>query len=544
MKTTVQINLGGYPFVLDDDAYARLSSYIEALRVHFENTEGADEIVGDIESRMAEIISDKLGSRPIVSLADIHDTITIMGTPKDFGMDTPEEPTGRSQKHTFYGVSTGKKLFRSADDKVLGGVCAGLAAYFGIKEPLWVRLLFALALFGFGVGLIPYLLLWILLPQAKTSAEKLAMRGEPINVESIAKTVSEGVQNLGEQLGSWKNDTNHPNTNRFTDILNTLFSFGGEVILAVVNFLSKYLRLFVWIAALVLLFVLGIFCIAVFFGATVSFPFVNTFLLGSFSQTLLVAVSGFFIVFLPLLLIIWLIIQAIYRKPTPIGWIVGGTILWFGTLSIMGNRVAHTAEQFNVVGSTKKLVPLTPSAANELRLTSKHREQQGVIQFGPVHVQKDHLASSDIQLNVLKSTDEAFHLEQSVVGRGASQEDALLNIQNINYTLEQRTGELVFDNLFYLPSGQKFRNQKIRFDLQVPIGGSVYLDEYMIANILDIDPAYMNNVSLWDYDFNTNPYLKLEMTAQGIRCVQCPKIQTNDEDEDVQDPEQPAEDTL
>ena len=158
MTKVFNINLGGLPLTIDEDAYETLSSYLKTIHNHFRSSEGYEEITTDIEARMAELFQEKLGSRPIVSLKDVKGVIAIMGTPEDFGAEPMEEPTANEPKSKFgkkWRIKTGKRLFRNPDEEVVGGVCSGIAAYFGISDPLWVRLAFVLFTFtgGFAIPL-------------------------------------------------------------------------------------------------------------------------------------------------------------------------------------------------------------------------------------------------------------------------------------------------------------------------------------------------------------------------------------------------------
>lgn len=207
MNKIFNINLGGYPFVIDDEAYHILDKYLSTIKKHFKKSEGCEDIVSDIESRIAELFNEHSKGQPIVSMRDVEAVIEIMGSPKDFGAadDDFEEShtTASSGKKTKF--NTGKRLYRDTDDKVIGGICSGLAAYFGVADPIIFRILFVLLFFG-GVGVLLYPFLWIVVPKAKTSAEKLSMKGEPVNVNNIAKQVEEELNNLSTTITDFAKD--------------------------------------------------------------------------------------------------------------------------------------------------------------------------------------------------------------------------------------------------------------------------------------------------------------------------------------------------
>ncbi|MDH3650577.1 MAG: PspC domain-containing protein [Saprospiraceae bacterium] len=206
MNRTENINLGGYPFTIDVEAFSHLEEYLQKIHDHFSGSEGFEDIIDDIETRMAELLQSRLKSKSIVIQEDVDYAISVMGMPEDFGA---EDVIGKAfhRKHSST-YKTGKRLFRDPEDKVIGGVCSGLAAYFGVAEPLWIRIGFGLIGFFGGIGVPLYLLMWALVSEAKTPKDFLAMRGEPINVNNIAKIVNEQVDQISDHLSEigqdWK----------------------------------------------------------------------------------------------------------------------------------------------------------------------------------------------------------------------------------------------------------------------------------------------------------------------------------------------------
>lgn len=183
MKITVSINLGGYSFNIDDDAYAELKRYLKNLELHFAGEESSSEILSDIETRIAELFRTKLTSyKQVINIEDVHQVIKVLGTPEDISEN--EGPTARD-KFSSPGYH---RMYRDTDHRVIGGVCAGMAAYW--NSELWlIRLIFViLALMG-GVGILIYLILYIVLPEARTTAEKIEMKGNPVNIHNIKDSV-------------------------------------------------------------------------------------------------------------------------------------------------------------------------------------------------------------------------------------------------------------------------------------------------------------------------------------------------------------------
>lgn len=202
MNKTININLGGYALIIDEDAYDTAHHYLMTLGSHFGSDEGATEIMQDIETRMGELINRKKGTRIIVNKVDVVDAIAVLGTPEELkdinfseGASQSKRPSG-----TPFTLKTGKRLYRDKDDKVIGGVCSGLAAYFGIQDAVWVRIAFVILTLAFGSSLIVYLVLWGIVPPAKTVSDRLEMMGEPTNVNNIAKAIKDELEEMGGKI--------------------------------------------------------------------------------------------------------------------------------------------------------------------------------------------------------------------------------------------------------------------------------------------------------------------------------------------------------
>ncbi len=205
MHRTVTITIGGILFHVEDDAFTELDAYLSSIRKHFAAHADTEEIITDIENRIAEEFSEHLkGKRKAVTLADVEALIARMGTVEDFRKfegDAAEKPPGgkeRDKSPLFRG-----RLYRDVDDQVLGGVCAGIANYAGI-DPTIVRLLFAASIFFGGLGVILYIVLWVILPEAKTTTEKLEMEQKRVTLSAIQQRVKEQIRNPGTRHAARK----------------------------------------------------------------------------------------------------------------------------------------------------------------------------------------------------------------------------------------------------------------------------------------------------------------------------------------------------
>ncbi|MFY7811634.1 MAG: PspC domain-containing protein, partial [Flavobacterium sp.] len=198
MNKTININLGGIFFHIDENAYEKLTRYLEAVRKSLANDTGEDEIIKDIEIRISEIFSENRKSdNHVITVVEVEKMIAIMGQPEDYRINENESYEPTKHKKSQY-----RKLYRDIDSNVLGGVCAGIGHYFGI-DSLWVRLIFvAILLLGWGSPVFIYILLWVLIPKALTTSEKLAMTGEPVNLTNIEKKVREELGNVSDKISN------------------------------------------------------------------------------------------------------------------------------------------------------------------------------------------------------------------------------------------------------------------------------------------------------------------------------------------------------
>jgi len=189
MKRTLTINLGGQVFHIDEDAYEELKAYLTRIEIHFTDPGERKEVMDDIERRMAELLQEKTGDKNrVTTLNDVREMMNILGDPDEIGESGEEASPGK--KAPQYRTSGYKRIYRNPDDRILGGVCGGLGAYFNIN-PLLFRILFVIFTFAGGSGLLVYIILWIVVPEARTRAQKMEMRGEPVTIENLGKTVRE-----------------------------------------------------------------------------------------------------------------------------------------------------------------------------------------------------------------------------------------------------------------------------------------------------------------------------------------------------------------
>ena len=194
MKITVSINLGGYSFNIDEDAYAELKMYLRNLELHFAGEESTSEILSDIETRMAELFRTKITSyKQVINIEDVRQVISVLGTPED--ISDSDGPTSR-EKFSSPGYH---RMYRDPDNRVIGGVCSGMGAYWNI-DPLIVRIIFIALILAGGIGAMVYLILYIVLPEAKTTAQKIEMKGDPVNIHNIKEAVKKEFDSVRKKM--------------------------------------------------------------------------------------------------------------------------------------------------------------------------------------------------------------------------------------------------------------------------------------------------------------------------------------------------------
>ena len=196
MNKTVNINLGGMFFHIDEDAYQKLTRYFDAIKRSLSNSSGQDEIIKDIEMRVAELLTEKQKTdKHVVGLKDVDEVIAVMGQPEDYRIDD-EETENTIPK---YASTMSKKLYRDTENGMIGGVLAGLGHYFGIDK-VWLRVFLLIMIFAWGTGFLAYIILWIVMPAAITTAEKLEMTGEPVTISNIERKVREEYENVSDKI--------------------------------------------------------------------------------------------------------------------------------------------------------------------------------------------------------------------------------------------------------------------------------------------------------------------------------------------------------
>lgn len=522
MKKTFNINLGGIIFHIDDDAFNKLEAYLSKLRSQFTKTSGGDEILNDVETRMAELFRERISeSKQVINMKDLDEVISIMGKPEDY-LDEESGAGFDSYNHQDnYGGT--KKIHRDVDNRIIGGVSSGLAAYFNI-DPLWVRLLFVVMLFA-GFGFLLYLILWVVVPAARTTTEKLQMRGKPVTLSNIENFVKEEGAALGASMSQLGDKARHYNRGG-QSVLAAFFSGIFSILRLIFRFIFKIIGIFFLVIGIIILISLGM---LFFIGIKLDGYRYDLSELGDMIQLIAVDSSayngimiGSSLLFLgPLLLLIYYGLRIIFgMEPLNSGMRRGIGLLslaGFLTLLISGIQVAQEFEE----GSSQTKEYALPSKAGMIYLEIK---QDAILDQLPNRYRNDDWKIidgrsyfTDIELNVRRSTTGSSYLVQKNAARGYDRDIARLNAQNTEYNIAIDTGVALLDGYFTLPKGTYYRAQKIDLVVYLAKGDTLYLSPGTKRIIYDID----NVQNIWDPEMEGHHWI---MTDRGLYCTDCEGI--------------------
>lgn len=349
MKKTLTVNLGGTVFHIDEDAYRLLDNYLSNLKIHFRKEAGADEIIDDIERRISELFAEKLtaGSQ-VITITDVEEVIARMGKPEDMEAENDSEPSvGNATRTTIH-----RRLYRNPDDKLLGGVISGMAAYLGWDVTLLRLLLLVVLICGVGTLIPVYIVCWLVIPEARTAAEKLSMRGEAVTVENIGKTVTDGFEKVANGVNDYMK----------SDKPRTFLQKLGDALVMVAGWFFKICLVIFAIICSPLLFVFGVVFVALLFAAVMvaigggaalisMFPTFDVILPTSPLSAIVMYIAGILLVGIPLVSIVWAIFSQIFKwQPMASGLKWTLVILWIVSAAVFGICFAMQGATFPILG--------------------------------------------------------------------------------------------------------------------------------------------------------------------------------------------------
>ncbi|MFI5123792.1 MAG: PspC domain-containing protein [Chitinophagales bacterium] len=590
MKKIININFHSRVIPIEETAYDILGKYVDNLRQHFSKEEGGDEIVNDIENRIAELFSERLKSgATCITDDDVNEIIISMGRPEDFDDDETSKSAGTgsgasaSQSYAETNTEeTHRSLYRSENDKMLGGVCGGLAAYLRIDSSvmriiyavlilgsfgtalllyiiLWVvlppksmvtqikkrlyrnpdqrviggvasglaayfnievwipRLIFALPLIigfltsifrhswfdfdngpvfftgGFGGTLfVTYIILWIVLPEANTASEKLEMRGEKIDIESIKNTIKGDLGGF-KQRASQVGDEMKKQAQQFgSRVKESSSNFGRNMpsgqsarqgIGHAIGVLFKAFFLFI---AAIITFALVMALIGLMFTGAGVLPLKNYLLSGFWENVLAWGAVLLFLVLPVVGLLTWLIRRIIGARKggNYLGYIFGS--LWVIGLICFLSLIASVSSDFRTRSGLSEEISVQPPANGKLivKMTDnkpiyEESDWMGINWSHPApffEVNEDSLTMNTVRIRIEKSGDSAWHIRREKLSRGNTTTVARNLAARINFDLQQKDSVVYLPAGFAIKPGNQFRNQQVVLIIQLPVGKKIRMD--------------------------------------------------------------------
>ncbi len=480
MNKTININLGGLFFHIDEDAYNKLQRYLNAIRKSFTDSQGRDEIISDIESRIGELFSEKMqDDRQVVSMKEVDEVIAVMGQPEDYLVD--DEVFEDRPKSKTRGVSY-KKLYRDTDNKYLSGVSAGLAHYLGL-DAIWVRLIWLfLIVFSSGGFFLVYLLLWILVPEASSTAEKLEMRGKAVNISNIEQKVKEGFDDVASKV------KDADVANKVKSGTRSFFGTIGDIIMFFFKIIAKLIGVLLLIISAATIIGLFIGMLTVGIADIVHFPGID--IADLFNRTNVpiwfMSLLLFFAVAIPYVFLFILGMKILVKNAKSIGRPAKYTMLGVWILSVAGLIFfgAREAAEYAVEGSTtdKKELYIAQTDTLNVKFVENEAYQDRLFNDSNLNIvygegDEDLVYSEEVYLNVRRTNDSTPSIKVEKEARGRNFGNAREHAEAITYEYTSEGSELLLDDHFVTGLSHKHRDQNVLVTLYLPEGYQLKLDK-------------------------------------------------------------------
>ena len=527
MNKTVNINLAGVFFHIDEDAFLKLQTYLDTIKQSIKEPQGRDEIIHDIEARIAELFQEKLqGERKVVSLKQVEEIIVVMGQPEDYVVDDElfeDEPSQENPK-----TNAPKKLFRDTENGYVAGVSTGLAHYFGM-DPVWMHLLWILlALASGGTFAFAYLAFWVFVPEAKTTADKLYMRGEPVNISNIEKKVKEGFDSVADKM---KGVDYEKYGKQAKSGATTFFDALGKVIMFCLTIFVKFI-------GVLLLLIAGSTLISLFFAmfgvglfGLIDAPWMEYVELANIGTPLwLVSLFTFFAIGIPFVFLFILGLKILVSNLKSIGTpaklvLLGLWLISIFALSFLGIRQA-TERAFDGEVIVTENIPIKKNDTLYVKMRRNPLYGESIRRDRGFKIKNDEagnqiLFSRDVQLTVLSTTDSIATLEISKSAVGSNFREATHTAQNILYTFDFKDNQLILDGYLTAPSEDNFREQEVDVILYLPKGSILFAGE---------NTHYFHQNSILASS-EEGHFLKIQENAS--ECLDCPEENEETHDADT-----------
>lgn len=470
MDKTIKINLSGILFQIDEVAYHILRDYLKAIDSRFKNAPGGNETIEDIESRIAEIFQSQQITAGVVSKENVEAMIGIIGKPEDFDhAETQHEP--RMSTHQR------RRLYRNPDDSIISGVCGGIGAYLNV-DPVWIRLIFILFFFGYGVGFFIYMALWIVLPKADSEERKRELFGDYFSYRSDRSQKTDSGYTSGY---SPKED----NVSRIGGAFNEVFRAIGKFffiffrIIMIIIGVSFVIIGFTTIVAFIMVFFFrypGFVSMGSFHNSWFYFPdFLNYIVTPSITPWIMIL--GFITIALPLIALIYWGIKMIFWFRAKDG-IISLVLLitWILSITALSVILFNEGVSFSETGRSSSQIIISEKTDTLHIVTDKKTKE--------LHFDKEFsLPDEDYTVYISDSTNQlAIRAHLSLIiaednqtkieirkrSSGRTRIDAARKAESLIYNYRISNDTLFLDEYFTFPGGSRWAGDNISVYLYLP----------------------------------------------------------------------------
>jgi len=509
MNKTVNINLAGMVFHINEDAFEILKNYLNTLKNHFKNEESSDEILKDIEGRMAELFAERLNKKEAIYITDVEEVTAIMGNPSQYDDDIQHEEI----QENILRVKR-KRIFRDEEERMIGGVCSGLAHYFDINL-VWFRIIFLILLFTVGGGFLMYIILWIAIPSAKTTAEKLEMKGKKVNISNIEKNIKDELNNLEQKVKDFDKKVTAEYGSKVINFIKKITDLFICLFRGLFKFIGSCFGVFTVIFGGILLFIISSVLLSngdIFLETSQIFNYI--FEAGTIPNNLKIGLILF--IGIPIITVILFGLKLINNTTIHSNYKIGMVCLWFVSWVLLGSSGTNIAKDFSK--KAKNITTETIDLKNDtlyLSVADNDRNFDNIFDAKGFKVSpfESELIGIGMRLNIIHSNSSSINLVKEALAFGKDKQAAKRSAEAVNYNFKIENADMIFDDFFSITT-QKWRRQELNITLEIPFGMVVFLDHSLVDLIYDIK----NQENMWDYDM-LGHYWKME--KDGLSCISC-----------------------
>ena len=515
MKKSIIININGVTLSIDEDAYEKLSGYIVALNNYFASRPSGKEIINDIEARIAELLQPRISpSKQSISVEDIAEIIEILGSPEDIAGAEDESfhegPKDTSQSESKTRV---RRLYRDRDHAMIAGVCSGMAAYFRI-DPIIFRLLFFALIFAGGISVILYIVLWIAVPMARTTSQKLEMHGEEVNLNNIERKIR-------EEYSMVKDNISRIEIKPFWARMKVIFNPVIQLFRVLFGIFLILLGLSI-IVGLVASFYLNGFVIHEAMGE----PYfsLQDFLYSIYPHDManLALIMGVLVVVLPVSAMMYAGLKLLMRIKAQDKWVMLSlALVWIVSVIFLSALIFNGVNQFRTESDYTETIPLTdPPKGTVYLLSMQNFSNNESLRYRVSHSNSFGFRKSDkgleiigkVRVDIQKSESGKPYIEIYREAHSSTADMAMSAARKVKVNFQKSDSAIKVDPFFQLSNEEQWNFQEAKFIVNLPVGTKIYIDEtlkYFLSNVQNLN-------DYWDRDMAGKTWL---MTENGLELI-------------------------